>query len=143
MDRTEVAAALSGRRYLTIDVFGVPIRLRSLNSVEASQWMSSRLDEAGNFHTERAELARERLIALCWVDDSGAQVCPKTEDLGLITSWDESAVKLAYEKCLVHMNSPRESITKNSSGASDSGSPFCSPAPSLPAAKNLGTCTPS
>ncbi len=142
MDRTEVAAALSGRRYKTIDVFGVSLRIRSLNSVEASQWVSSRLDDAGNFNTDRAELARQRLIALCWVDDSGALVCPKTEDLGLIASWDESAVKLAYDECLVHMTAPRESIAKNSLGASGSSSPTCSPAPSLPDAKSHGTSTP-
>jgi hypothetical protein len=142
MDRTEVAAALSGRRYKTIDVFGVPIRLRSLNSLEAGGWTATYVNESGDLIPEKADIARQKLVALCWVDDSDAVVCPKIEDLSLITSWDESALRLVFLQCLSHIGAPRESISKNSSGASGFGSPSCSPAPSAPSEANRGMSTP-
>lgn len=91
-------------RYTTVDlpVCGLTVRIRSLTELERTQYENSRYSRDGKLIPGRLEDAKARLICLCAVDDSGAQLL-KAGDEQAVLQMDSADTAALYDACWDHV----------------------------------------
>jgi hypothetical protein len=106
MDKVHLTATLSGRRYTTVDVKGISLRLQSLTALELSAWKAASLNEKGEPSRDNAQLENVRLVVACVVDESGNRVFDDKNDLALVSNWDADVVAVVALACSTHILLP-------------------------------------
>jgi hypothetical protein len=112
MDKVQLTAALSGRRYASVEVGGVTLRIQSLTALELSAWKAASLDEKGEPSRDNAQLENVRLVVACVVDEGGKPVFGSDGDLALVSNWDADIVAAVALACSTHIILP-SSVKKN------------------------------